>query len=302
MGDLRSFLTARAEEQGFDAVGFAPVAVLGTQGAYFQRWLAEGRHAAMDWLAREPEKRSDPRRLLDEAQTVMVVGANYFSDAQPESEENRIARYARARDYHNVLPKRLRKVMRAAQALDPGLRFKVCVDTSPLMEKPWAQRAGLGWQGKHTNLVSRQFGSWLLLGAVLLHREVPFDEPQVDHCGSCTACLDACPTGALTPYELDANRCISYWTIEHRGPFPQGAPPLHDWVHGCDICLEACPWNRFERETEWEAFAPRRSALEKAMLETPETLVQILPGTPLARPGVRGLRRNAGLDGGDEPT
>ncbi len=295
---FRLLLTQAARAEGFDTVGFAPAAVLDRERAAFARWLADDRHGGMAWMARDPEKRTDPRLLFDDARTVMVVGANYFSDAVPEVDERRVARYARGRDYHNVLPKRLRKVVRRVQAEFPVVQAKICVDTSPILEKPWAQRAGLGWQGKHTNLVSRGFGSWLLLGIALLNVEVEPDPPHPDLCGTCTACLEACPTGALDPEEpwrLDARKCISYWTIEHRGPFPPEAPPLHGWAHGCDLCLEACPWTKFSRLSAWADFAPRYSGLDPDLLENPDRLAPMLPGTPLARPGIAGLQRNAGL-------
>lgn len=293
MPSLRETLIESVKAEGFDTVGFTPVAVLEQEGHDLAAWLAQGRHASMAWMEREPEKRSDPRLLFAEARTVMVVGANYFDDSLPESPTNRIARYARGRDYHNMLPKRLKRAVRKTAELFPGLEAKVCVDTSPIMEKPWAQRAGLGWQGKHTHLVSRTFGSWLLLGLALLNQDVEPDLPHADVCGSCNACVEACPTGALEPHRMDARRCISHATIEQRGDFPADAPPLEGWVHGCDLCLQACPWNKFSLATQWADFKPRRTGLSDELLANPETLAEILPGTPLARPGVAGLRRNA---------
>jgi epoxyqueuosine reductase len=292
MPSLRETLITCCKSYGFDAVGFTPYDVLVKEREDLAAYLAAGRHASMEWLAREPEKRTDPRLLFRDTQTVMVVGANYFSAALPESEQNRIARYARGRDYHNMLPKRLKKALREAQAHFPALEAKVCVDTSPILEKPWAQRAGLGWQGKHTHLVSREFGSWLILGVVLLNQAVEPDLPHADACGACTACVDACPTGAISPHRMDAGKCISYLTIEHRGELPAGTN-LHGWVHGCDLCLEACPWNKFSVATHWADFAPRRTGLDAATLADDAALAEILPGTPLARPKIEGLRRNA---------
>lgn len=285
---LRSTFIAIARAHGFDAVGFATAAPLEKEAADLLGWLDEGRHAGMEWMAREPDKRCDPTQLLADVRTVMVLGVNYYTNELPEAKERRIARYARGRDYHNVLKKRLRKMIRAFEAAVPGLRAKTCVDTSPILEKPWAQRAGLGWQGKHTHLVSRRYGNWLLLAVVLLNVEVAPDLPHPDLCGTCTACIEACPTGALGPHKLDARRCISYWTIEHRGPFPTDAPPLHGWAHGCDLCLEACPWNRFSLATHWAEFRPRYTALPEGFEANPELFV----GTALSRPGIAGLLRN----------
>jgi epoxyqueuosine reductase len=292
---FRMLLTQAAKEQGFDQIGFAPAAVLEQEGHEFAQFLAEGRHGGMQWLERDPQKRSDPSLLLPGARTVMAVGANYYSDRLPETETNRIARYARGRDYHNFLPKRLKKAVRQVQEKFPIIQAKVCVDTSPILEKPWAQRAGLGWQGKHTHLVSRTHGSWLLLGLVILNVEVEYDAPHPDVCGNCNACVEACPTGALTPHKMDATKCISNWTIEHRGPFPENAPDLSGWIHGCDLCLQACPWNKFSIATTWADFEPRYAGLTDEELADGEALATRLPGTPLARPGVAGLQRNARL-------
>ncbi len=286
-------LAHAARQHGFETVGFAPVAVLEQERAHLTEWLADGRHGNMEWMTREPEKRTDPRLLFADARTVMVVGANYFSDALPEADDKRVARYARARDYHNVLPKRLRKTLADARREFPELEGKICVDTSPILEKPWAQRAGLGWQGKHTHLVSRSYGSWLILGLVLLNIEVEYDAPQPDLCGTCTACVDACPTGAIAPHRMDARKCISYWTIEHRNEFPPDAPDLNGWIHGCDLCLEACPWNRFSVATQWADFMPRYAGLTGAQLADDAQMDALLPGTPLNRPKTVGLRRNA---------
>lgn len=300
MHSLRNTLIEAAREQGFEQIGFTPVAVLEKEKVDLATWLREGRHGGMQWMEREPEKRTDPRLLFPDTKTVMVVGANYFSGELPEAETNRIARYARGRDYHNMLPKRLKKAVRKVQESFPELQAKVCVDTSPILEKPWAQRAGLGWQGKHTHLVSRSYGSWLILGVVLLNQEVEPDLPHADVCGSCNACVEACPTGALSEHQMDATKCISYWSIEHRGAFPAEAPALNGWVHGCDICIQACPWNKFEVATQWADFKPRRTGLPTELLEDPVKLAELLPGTPLARPGVAGLRRNAGLAGAND--
>ncbi len=219
--------------------------------AAFERFLASGQHGDMDWLAREPARRTDPRTLWREVRSVIMLGVNYGPDEDPRAilaQRSRaaISVYARGDDYHDVIKKNLKTLARwlVAQA---GCDVKVFVDTAAVMEKPLAEAAGLGWQGKHTNLVSSGFGSWLFLGAIYTTLELPADAAEKDHCGSCRACLDSCPTAAFpAPYSLDARRCISYLTIENRGPIPREfRRALGNRIYGCDDCLAACPWNKF---------------------------------------------------------
>jgi epoxyqueuosine reductase len=208
----------------------------------------------MTWMAETFERRIDPRKLMPDARSVVVLGLNYGPEADPlaalgRPEVGAISVYARHRDYHDVLKGKLKELAAflVAAARPEGVDVKVFVDTAPLLEKPLAARAGLGWQGKHTNLVSREFGSWLFLGAILTNLELPRDPPETDHCGQCRACLDACPTGAFpAPYQLDARRCISYLTIEHEGPIPRELrAAIGNRIYGCDDCLAVCPWNKF---------------------------------------------------------
>lgn len=207
----------------------------------------------MDWLAETPERRADPRALWPEVRSVVMLGLNYGPEEDPRALQARpdraaISVYARNRDYHDVIKGRLKTVAQKLAART-GAAVKVFVDTAPVMEKPLAAAAGLGWQGKHTNLVSRDYGSWLFLGAIFSAAELPADAAERDHCGSCRACLDACPTDAFpAPYRLDARRCISYLTIEHKGPIaPEFRARLGNRIYGCDDCLAACPWNKFAR-------------------------------------------------------
>jgi epoxyqueuosine reductase len=208
----------------------------------------------MTWMAETFERRTDPRKLMVDAKSIVMLGLNYGPEADPLAAPSRpeagaISVYARHRDYHDVLKGKLKELAAflVAAARPEKADVKVFVDTAPLLEKPLAERAGLGWQGKHTNLVSRDFGSWLFLGAILTNLELPPDQPESDHCGQCRACLDACPTRAFpAPYRLDARRCISYLTIEHEGPIPQEfRPAIGNRIYGCDDCLAACPWNKF---------------------------------------------------------
>ena len=238
---------------GFDAVGFAAAALSDANRRDLAEYLARGYHGDMGWLAGKAERRGDPRVLWPAARSVVALGISYAPADDPlanlsRSATGNISVYARGRDYHDVLKKRLRAFGRwLGEEFSCGV--KIFVDTAPVMEKPLAQQAGLGWQGKHTNLVSRDHGSWLFLGEVYTTLDLPADDSLDDHCGSCQRCLDVCPTGAFpAPYQLDARRCISYLTIEHAGPIDRALRPLMgNRIYGCDDCLAVCPWNKFAR-------------------------------------------------------
>ncbi len=261
--ELADRIRAEARALGFDAVGMAPAAVGAREQARLGAFVAAGEFGEMAWMAETLERRSDPRVLWPEARSVIVCAANYGPDHDPlddlaHRDRGAIAVYARNKDYHDLLKKRLKRLARwMHQDLDAGV--KVFVDTAPVLEKPLAARSGIGWQGKHTNLVSREFGSWLFLGEVFTTLELPADAPEVDHCGSCRRCLDICPTKAFpTPYTLDARRCISYLTIEHKGPIPaEFREPIGNRIYGCDDCLAVCPWNKFAAATREAAFVAR---------------------------------------------
>lgn len=243
---LTEALKARAREEGFDAVAVGP-ATSPEHGPEFCRWLAAGHAGTMDYLLRTREERLDPRRLLPGARSVVAVAMAYAGAGPAEGSAAPVARYARGRDYHDVMRPRLgRLVDLLSRAAGPDVRSRAAVDTSALLERDLAARAGLGWAGKNTNLLSTSLGSYFFIGIVLTTAELAYDEAPADRCGTCTACLDACPTGAfLAPYVLDARRCISYLTIEHRGDIDEDLrPALGDWVFGCDACQEVCPWNR----------------------------------------------------------
>jgi epoxyqueuosine reductase len=233
--------------------------------AWFERFIAEGQHGDMDWLASTTARRTDPNVLWPEARSVVMLGLNYGPDRDPlailaQRDRGAISVYAQGDDYHEIIKSKLKAIARWLVA-NAGGDVKVFVDTAAVMEKPLGQRAGLGWQGKHTNLVSRQHGSWLFLGAIFTTLELPTDAAEIDHCGSCQACLDVCPTNAFpAPYRLDARRCISYLTIEHKGPIPRELRPLMgNRIYGCDDCLAVCPWNKFA-QTGREAKLSAREA------------------------------------------
>jgi epoxyqueuosine reductase len=261
--EIREAIRAEALAIGFDAVGFAAAQLADAARADLREYLARGYHGDMGWLAATASRRGDPQALWPEAKTIVVLGVNYGAEADPldagaDPECGAISVYARGRDYHDTLKKRLKALGRWIAARWPG-QLKVFVDTAPVMEKPLAQQAGLGWQGKHTNLVSRGFGSWLFLGEIYLSLELASDAAESDHCGACRRCLDACPTAAFPePYRLDARRCISYLTIEHKGPIPHELRPLvGNRIFGCDDCLAVCPWNKFARAAHEPDFMPR---------------------------------------------
>jgi epoxyqueuosine reductase len=260
---IREAIRDQALAIGFDAVGFAEARLAHKARADLGEFLERGYHGDMGWLADTAERRGDPQTLWPEARTIVVLGLNYAGEEDPlaaaaDPARGAISVYARGRDYHETLKRRLKALARWIAASWPGA-LKVFVDTAPVMEKPLAQEGGLGWQGKHTNLVSRNFGSWLFLGEIYLSLVLTPDAAESDHCGGCRRCLDACPTDAFpAPYRLDARRCISYLTIEHKGPIPHELRPLiGNRIFGCDDCLAVCPWNKFARATEEPEFLPR---------------------------------------------
>lgn len=246
---------------------------LGRAAERLADFLAAGHHGDMDWLADRPERRASPRGLWPEVRSVVMLGVNYGPADDPRTATARrdraaVSVYAQGDDYHEVIKPRLKALARWLVATAGG-DVKVFVDTAAVMEKPLAAAAGLGWQGKHTNLVSRDFGSWLFLGAVFTTLPLPPDMPAADHCGSCRACLDACPTAAFpAPYRLDARRCISYLTIEHKGPIPRDLrPAIGNRVYGCDDCLAACPWNKFAKAGRDAKLAARQELTAPALAD-----------------------------------
>jgi epoxyqueuosine reductase len=300
---LSKDIKLKAQALGFSKVGLAPATALTEEGAKLREWLARGFHGQMAYMARNPEQRSDPRLLLPSAKSVVCVALNYFRPERhvDDPEVGKISRYAWGDDYHDVLRDKLNALLEWIREREPEVEGKVCVDTSPMMDKAWAARAGLGWIGKHTNLITKEFGSWVFLGELLLSIELDYDSLiEADHCGKCMACIDACPTGAIiAPYQLDATRCISYGTIELReAELPEPIrSKLENWVFGCDICQDVCPWSRFSKQTEEERFAPREGLVEPKLEELIEMSQEEFSArfrkSTIKRTKLAGLQRNA---------
>jgi epoxyqueuosine reductase len=300
--ELKQALIRRAREAGFDVVRVAPATLAPEIGAGLDAYLAAGHHGDMDWLAREPERRKTPNGLWPEARSVIVLGVNYGPETNPLDEaKNRdigvISTYARGKDYHDLIKSRLKALGRWLHH-ESGAELKVFVDTAPVMEKPLAESAGLGWQGKHTNLVSRDFGSWLFLAEIYTAVALPPDPPGDDHCGQCRRCLEACPTDAFpAPYRLDARRCISYLTIEHKGPIPvEFRAKMGNRIYGCDDCLAVCPWNKFARRTGELAFHAREELTAPLLADLAAlddaAFRKLFAGSPIKRIGRARLIRN----------
>jgi epoxyqueuosine reductase len=305
--ELTQRLKTEARRLGFDQVGIAP-AVAAPGYAEYQRWLASGNAAGMHYLQRGAASRAHPSTLLEGVCSIIVVSTVYGRNEPergidpPDPARGKVARYALGGDYHGVLRDRLESLFAWLRRERPEVRGRAVVDTAPLLERDFARMAGLGWIGKNTMLIDRRLGSFTFLGALLVTEELAYDVPHHrDHCGSCTRCLDACPTGALpAPYELDARRCISYWTIEHRGMLADdAAPQLSGWVFGCDICQDVCPWNRKAPSGRLDELEPRSQWTAPDLIEwlglEPSAFRAKLKGTALARAKRTGLLRNAAL-------
>lgn len=300
---LSERIKAKALELGFHKVGIARAETLQPEGDRFLRWLSDGMHGEMLWMNREPAKRIDPRELFPAARSVVVVAHNYYTPNAhgDDPAKGKISRYAWGDDYHDVLKEKLRSLLAWIVDQIPEADGKICVDTSPMMDKAWAVRAGLGWLGKHSNVITTDYGSWVFLGEILLNLDLEYDDEVVpDHCGSCTACLDACPTNAIVePYVVDSRKCISYATIELRDDeLPaEVVDNLNGWFYGCDICQDVCPWNRFEKPTEESRFEPRKAETSIGLNEissfSPEEYAERFRKSAIKRAKLPALKRNA---------
>ena len=307
---LRQGLEDKARELGFAAVGVARADAAPLSGERLRQWLASGAHGDMIWMEEKADRRASPAGLWPEVRSVISLGMSYAPAVDPlalasRPDLGRISVYAQGADYHDVIKKALKALARWLIEQQGG-DLKVFVDTAPVMEKPLAEAAGLGWQGKHTNLVSRSDGSWLFLGAIYTSLELEPDTPHRAHCGSCSACLDICPTAAFpAPFQLDARRCISYLTIEHKGAIPdEFREAIGNRIYGCDDCLAVCPWNRFAATARANrAFLPRAELVAPALSDLlaldDATFRRIFAGSPIKRIGRNRMVRNAAIAAGN---
>ncbi|MDG4899202.1 MULTISPECIES: tRNA epoxyqueuosine(34) reductase QueG [unclassified Mesorhizobium] len=306
---LRALIDAEARRAGFDAVAVTRPDAIPLAPARLAEFVAEGFHGSMDWIAETIGRRAEPSTLWPEVRSIIVLAMNYGPDRDPRDvldkhDRGAISVYAQNRDYHDVMKGRLKEIAGKIVARAGG-DVKVFVDTAPVMEKPLAEAAGLGWQGKHTNLVSREHGSWLFLGTIFTTAELEPDKAEIDHCGSCRACLDICPTDAFpTPYRLDARRCISYLTIENKGPIPREfREAIGNRVYGCDDCLAVCPWNKFASVAAEAKLAAREDLreprLSELLLLDDATFRSFFSGSPIKRIGRDRFIRNALIAAGN---
>jgi epoxyqueuosine reductase len=267
-------IKSKALEVGFSEIGIAKAVSLTKEDMHLSEWLKKKYHADMQWMGREMEKRANPCLIFPQVKSVVCVAMNYYSPEQHSEnpEIGKISRYAWGDDYHVIMTEHLEELLGFIKSEIHGVTGKLYVDTGPIMDKVWAVRSGIGWMGKHTNVITREYSSWVFLGEILLDVELDYDEPIMDLCGTCTACIDACPTKAIIqPYVLDSNKCISYLTIEHRDALPKNLLlEFHQWVYGCDICQDVCPWNRFQKTTEETAFYPRQENVAPKLTELAE--------------------------------
>ncbi len=298
---LAHALKAEARRLGFDACGIAKAERLDAEAARLEQWLLEGRHASMGWMENHFEKRVDPRRLVDGARSVVSVLHTYYQPEEHPADPavGKISRYAWGDDYHEVLKDKLYALYHWLDEAAGGIAGRVFVDSAPVLDKAWAARSGLGWIGKSTMLLNRDLGSFFFIGELIVDVPLPADEAAADYCGSCTRCLDACPTGALdAPYQIDAGRCISYLTIEHRGAeLPEGTgSEIGSWVFGCDVCQEVCPWTKFSRPTDEPRFRPRPGLTDTELSAWAELDLDAFRerflGSPVKRAKFEGFQRN----------
>ncbi len=301
MTEKKRTIKAIATEVGFTHFGVSDAQPLDKEGQILKEWLDHGFHGSMKWMEKKFDWRTNPESYFPGTRAIISLGVNYYTLNRHSGANNmgKISNYAWGEDYHDLLDYKLSIMTGKLEKLYPHAKFKSCCDTAPVMEKAMAVRAGIGWIGKNTNLLTNETGSWLFLAEIFTDLELESDFPVPDFCGSCTICLDSCPTNALVePYIIDSNLCISYLTIEHKGEFDKNTPSMDGWIYGCDICQEVCPWNNFQTETDEYAFQPSELGteidVEFASTISDEEFRIKFRGSPIIRAKAEGLRRNAG--------
>jgi epoxyqueuosine reductase len=302
MNITNEIVEERARKLGFDLVGFAKAEVLDEESDQLREWLDKGYQAGMKYMERNLDKRKDIRLVFPEAESFISLGLNYYKpDAYSKKEgKGKISRYAWGKDYHFIIWDKLKILEKELRDIDPEFKSLSYVDTGPVMDKVWAKRTGIGWQGKHTNIIHPDKGSWFFIASIITNYEFRYSDIITDHCGSCTACIDACPTGAIIDeYVLDSNKCISYLTIENKGEIPEAFKGKFDgWIFGCDICQDVCPWNiKFAEACTQQEFSPARGETDialKGVLEMDEdSFNERFAESPVKRAKLPGLKRNA---------
>ncbi len=292
----------KAKGLGFELAGFAKADILNEEVVHLEEWLSKGYQAGMKYMNRNIDKRKDIRKVFPESKSVISLALNYYTPDQhiPEEDEGKISRYAWGKDYHLIIRDKLRILENELKQIDPFFKSLSYVDTGPIMDKAWAVRAGLGWLGKHTNVINPGIGSWFFIASILTNYEFKYSELMTDHCGSCTACIDACPTKAIVEeYILDANKCISYLTIENKDEIPESYKDKFDkWIFGCDICQDVCPWNiKFSESCGTQEFNPLDGQTGISLTEVgamdEDTFKRRFKESPVKRTKLSGLKRNA---------
>jgi len=293
------YIKEKAKDIGFEKIGITQAVSTDEERIQLEDWLKNKHHGTMNWMEKRKDERGSIFNYFTEVKSVISVGLNYFSghDQNDLKSNYKFSNYAWGDDYHHIIKSKLYELMKHIKDEYPDIKAIACVDTSPIMEKLWAQKSGIGWQGKHTNLITRDYGSWLFLGEILVDIELEYDNEFIeDLCGSCTACIDSCPTNALDEYQVYAEKCISYFTIEHKGEFPSNTE-LDNWIYGCDICQEVCPWNqKFSQITNEKKFYPKEEILfwtdkDWESISTDE-FRKIFKGSAVKRTKHAGLLRN----------
>ena len=298
---LSNQIKKKSFELGFSKIGITKAKIYKADKEYIDHWLSNDFHGSMAWIEKRKEERSNIHKYYPEAKSVISIAINYFTgNSKDKFEKHKISNYAWGDDYHIIIKNKLHLLLEYIKSLNSNINGICCVDTSPVSEKIWAQRAGIGWIGKHTNLITREFGSWVFLGELILDSELEYDEPfKQDLCGTCHACIDACPTDAIfAEYQMDATKCISYQTIENRENIPEKfSEKMDNWIYGCDICQEVCPWSiKFSVHTNEQSFQPRNFLVENSsdylFNLTQEKYSKLFKNSAMKRSKLKGLKRN----------
>ena len=295
--DYSQLIKTEAKKLGFLSCGISKAEFLEDEAPRLERWLKDGKHGKMAYMENHFDKRLDPRLLVPDAKSIISLLLNYYTPLDQLDGAPKISKYAYGKDYHHVIKDKLKQLFQIINNKIGEVSGRVFVDSAPVMEKSWAVRSGLGWQGKNTNLISKKAGSFFFIAELIVDLELEYDTPVTDHCGTCTACIDACPTEALTPYNIDASKCISYLTIELKDQIPTAFKnKMDDWAFGCDVCQDVCPWNRFSKQHNEPLFSPNSEVINYTQKNweeiTQETFNIIFKNSAIKRTGFKGFKRN----------